>query len=209
MQVTAAKQKTLGIWNRNAPSMRVEDKEKGRRVNSTDWWYCRERVGSLSTDLLLLSLMNAARADRPLIEENDSRDDKAPKRLCQTPVYKSVNKIKTVMDVSLTRRCSGLAPIEFQLKAETYWEQIIYSNPVTSCRNLMKEIKHAINTLHGGNCCSSVDSSYVQIYCDLKMEEADTGLWMLMWRVEGLKTKKNQSLRSVLKERWLASNAQN
>lgn len=84
------------------------------------------------------------------------------------------------MDVSLTRQCSGLAPIEFRLKAETYWEQIIYSNAVTACGNFMNEIKHAMDTLHGGNRCSSVDSSYVQAYCDLKMEEADAGIWMLM-----------------------------
>lgn len=146
--------------------------------------------------------MNVARADRPIIEENDSRDDKPPKRLCQKPVYKSVNKIKTVMDVSLTRRCSGLAPIEFQLEAETYWEQIIYSNVVTACSNLMNEIKHVIDTLHGGNCWSSVDSSYVQIYCDLKMEEADTGIWMMMSLVEVLKTNTFQGLTIGLKVRW-------
>lgn len=138
--------------------------------------------------------MNAARADRPLIEENDSRDDKPPKRLCQTPVYKFVNKIKTVMDVSLTRRCSGLAPIEFQLKAETNSEQIIYSNAVTACSNLMNKIQHAIDMLHGSDCCSSVDSSCVQIYCDLKMEEAGAAIWMRMSRVEGLKTVKSQRL---------------
>lgn len=103
------------------------------------------------------------------------------------------------MDASPTRRCSGLAPIEFQLKAETYWEQIIYSNAVTACSNLMNEIKHAIDTLHGGNCCSSVDSSYIQIYCDLKMEEAETGIWMMMSRVEGLKTNTNQSLEKGFK----------
>lgn len=167
---------------------------------------CRERVASLSPDLLLLLLMNAARADRPLIEENDSRDDKPPKRLCQKPVCKSVNKIKTVMDVSLTRRCSGLAQIEFQLKAETNWEQIIYSNAVTACSNLMNEIKHVIDTLHGGNRWSSVDSSYIQIYWDFKMEEAETGIWMMMSRVEGLKTTKNQSLTTGLKVWWVKVN---
>lgn len=171
----------------------MEDKAVGQRVNSTYGWRCRERAASLSPDWLLLLLMNAARADRPLIEENDSGGDKPPKRLCQTPVYKSVNKIKTVMDVSPTRPCSGLAPIGFQLTAETYRGHIIYSNAVTACGNRMKEIKHAIDTqLRGGDCWGSVDLSCVQIYCHSKMEEAVTSIWMLMSEAGGLKTNKNQ-----------------
>lgn len=169
----------------NATVMRVEDKEMDQRVDSRHGWRCQERVASLSPDLLLLSLMNTAKADRPLIEENDSGEDKPPKRLCQTPAYKSVNKIKTVMDVSLTHRCSGFAQIEFQLKAETYWEQIIYSNAVTACSNFINEIKHAVDTLHGGNCRSFVHLSFDQIYRDLEMEETVTGIWILISMVEG------------------------
>lgn len=95
--------------------------------------------------------MNAAKADRPSIQESDSGGDQPFKRLGQTPVYKSVNKIKTVMGVSLTHRCSGFAQIQFRPGGR---ENIVYSNAVSAGNDFIKEIKHAFDTLPGSNCCS-------------------------------------------------------
>lgn len=51
------------------------------------------------------------RSWRAINQTEWQKNDKLSKRVCETPVYKSVNEIKTVMDVLLTHRGSGFGHI--------------------------------------------------------------------------------------------------